>query len=630
VSRRAALGGPGATRKALRRYLLAACLLALAACSTNSPVTPRDAAVPAALGPAATASSRDAFVLISGGGSPLTNQYSQYLQARAIAADFQRRAAPGRAWVFFGAGNRTSEAPVFGDVHQQIKRGGLLIDHWVPGPLQDNRPAKREAILRALREEVLPVVRDGGTLYLFIGDHGTESRGENPESIITLWQMERSATGGWRQNNTENLGVAELRTTLASGLGRGRVVFCMTQCHSGGFHELAVPHAFKLRPDWFTVMPVDSPDWRQAPVDLRLAGFTATDQESLAAGCMPDPDPDRWAGYERFFPEQLLGVDLFTNTRTGGGRPSFAAAHEAATLVDQTIDKPRSTADFFLDRWADAIELLAQQPNVTPELKRHVALYERIADGAAPPAGDADLAEKQAQFLRFTAELARQHPSLATVLRTAPRAELLAGGNAAMLRGGNQGGGGGAARRPPELAKLWDETIRPAWQAAIDAGSAKTLPSAAQAFEKHLLALEAKGRDFLFNREALPNETFWQSTLAQPATADAAKAAAVTRWAAERRTKILEWAKDAADEKVRTAAADWQKRSLNRRTAAVTPAPAAAARPPNAAAQRAARERVRFYRRVLGAWAFLQASDETEALEQLHALQALEHTPFPI
>lgn len=124
----------------------------------------------------------------------------------------------------------------------------------------------------------------------------------------------------------------------------------------------------------------------------------------------------------------------------------------------------------------------------------------------------------------------------------------------------------------------------------------------------------------------MPNETFWQSTLAQPATADAAKAAAVTRWAAERRTKILEWAKDAADEKVRTAAADWQKRSLNRRTAAVTPATAPAA----AAAQRAARERVRFYRRVLGAWAFLQASDETEALEQLHALQALEHTPFPI
>ena len=148
-------------------------------------------------GPAATASSRDAFVLISGGGSPLTNQFSQYLQARAIAADFQRRAAPGRAWVIFGAGNRTGEAPVFGDVQQQIKRGGLLIDHWVPGPLQDNRPAKREAILRALREEVLPVVRDGGTLYLFIGDHGTESRGENPESIITLWQMERSATGGW-------------------------------------------------------------------------------------------------------------------------------------------------------------------------------------------------------------------------------------------------------------------------------------------------------------------------------------------------------------------------------------------------------------------------------------------------
>ena len=74
-----------------------------------------------------------------------------------------------------------------------------------------------------------------------------------------------------------------------------------------------------------------------------------------------------------------------------------------------------------------------------------------------------------------------------------------------------------------------------------------------------------------------------------------------------------------------------RRRRRGRRLGEPAEAPVpAAARPPNAAAQRAARERVRFYRRVLGAWAFLQASDETEALEQLHALQALEHTPFPI
>ena len=37
-----------------------------------------------------------------------------------------------------------------------------------------------------------------------------------------------------------------------------------------------------------------------------------------------------------------------------------------------------------------------------------------------------------------------------------------------------------------------------------------------------------------------------------------------------------------------------------------------------------------FYRRVLGAWAFLLAVDERGALERLAALQALEETALPV
>ena len=33
-----------------------------------------------------------------------------------------------------------------------------------------------------------------------------------------------------------------------------------------------------------------------------------------------------------------------------------AAAHEAATLVDTTIDKPRATSEQYLERWAHVIE----------------------------------------------------------------------------------------------------------------------------------------------------------------------------------------------------------------------------------------------------------------------------------
>src|SRR5262245_27547041 len=41
-----------------------------------------------------TTRARDAYVLLSGGGTPLSNHYSQYLQAKAIAAFFERECPP--------------------------------------------------------------------------------------------------------------------------------------------------------------------------------------------------------------------------------------------------------------------------------------------------------------------------------------------------------------------------------------------------------------------------------------------------------------------------------------------------------------------------------------------------------
>jgi hypothetical protein len=42
-----------------------------------------------------------------------------------------------------------------------------------------------------------------------------------------------------------------------------------------------------------------------------------------------------------------------------------------------------------------------------------------------------------------------------------------------------------------------------------------------------------------------------------------------------------------------------------------------------------AADRVLFYRRVLGAWAFLLAANERPALDDLAALIELENTPLP-
>jgi len=300
---------------------------------------------------------RDAFVMLSGGHSPMDDNYSQYLQAKAVVTYFERNYSRDSIWVFFGAGNVEGENAIFGDVRREMKRAGLTLDSWLAGSLSRNRPARRDVILRALREEILPAVANGGTLYLFVGDHGSQTQGTNSESIIDLWGLEHDSQSerGWRTRD-ESLSVSDLRRALSEGIGKGRVVFCMTQCHSGGFHHLAVPREMTANPKWFASVP----DWTVAKqkedVLARAAGFTATDERSLAAGCEADPDPESWAGYERFIPEHLLGMNLFTLDRTGRGLRSFAEAHVAATLVDRTIDKPYSTSEQYLERWANLIE----------------------------------------------------------------------------------------------------------------------------------------------------------------------------------------------------------------------------------------------------------------------------------
>src|SRR4051812_42467899 len=159
---------------------------------------------------------RDAFVMLSGGGTPLSNNYSQFLQARAMAGFFERSYGPDRTWVFFGVGNRDGETPRLADARKQVKRDNLLLESWLPGSLAHNRPATRESFLKALREEILPTVRDGGTLYLFIGDHGTQAREGVRESLVTMWQLKEGTTGGsWSTDNKETLGVTELRNVLA-------------------------------------------------------------------------------------------------------------------------------------------------------------------------------------------------------------------------------------------------------------------------------------------------------------------------------------------------------------------------------------------------------------------------------
>jgi hypothetical protein len=586
---------------------------------------------------------RDVFVMLSGGDSPLDNNYSQYLQASAMVNFLQQNYPRNSVWVFFGAGNRKG-APVLSDVFRQVKRDGRLVDTWLPGDLPNNRPATREEFLPALRREILPAVAGGGTLFLFVGDHGSRTRGAEPESEITLWGLHRDNTAdhGWDHRDNESLGVAELGGIFAAGLGKGRVVFCMTQCHSGGFHFLAMAHDLAPDRQWFTAPP----SWlRHLPpqVSLRVAGFSATDEFSLASGCDPSPDPDEWAGYERYLPEHLLGLNLFTLQHAGSAMRSFAEAHDAAVLVDDTIDKPCSTSEQYLECWATLIEThLVRESDLTPPVKRAVAEFERTVNGAKPKLADAAFSERQAQFDRFIGQLAKRtgnHDLLASGTRAEledaidppePQSSSMNPGGvsteppgpAPMERGPAQGrgrrGGPGGRVRP------WSQTIRPAWTAAVQAGQVTNLPPDAVDFEEHVLNLERRGNNYFSGGpESLRDEVYWQGGYGDPKTMDPKRADAVSLWAAERRDQIIAWARASDSTTVRTAA--------ERLAQLVPPAPSADAmdQADQAILKMTAADRTLFYRRVLAAWQFLLAVNDKPALARLKELTDLERTPLP-
>lgn len=596
-----------------------------------------------------SAQGMDVFVLLSGGVSPMANNYSQFLQAKAVSTWLERTYPDNPKWIFFGAGNLQGLRPVFSDVRRQVERDGLTLDTWIPGALPHNRPARREVFLRALREEILPLVADGGTLYLFVGDHGSRTSGDEAQSLINLWQYsaDSQANHGWKADDKQSLTVADLRKELSKGLGRGKVVFCMTQCHSGGFHYLSVPHDLHADPAWFLYLPkyAGREDYQSLPL---VAGFAATDEYSLASGCDPDPDPQKWGGYERYVAEKLTGMDLMAQIPQSRMLMSFSAAHAQATLADATIDKPVSTSEQFLERWANLIEIhLSTNRNLKPNIKKQVAVYLKAVDGATVKETDPGWLECQEQFHRYTEKLTDENPTTRRLLLAGTRRELervIRGHESTFIdeekpvptnRGrtnqppnrGRRGRGGVRGPNNP-TRQLWSTVLRPAWQKALAEGHNSAIPTEVVEFEKHILSQENETRDF-FNgrgRSGLVDELFWHGGFGDPATMNTEKAETLSRWVAERRSKILGWARYDTDEAVRSAAEKLTQPPTTPQKPAIPQTIVPAVWPLRSDV---AAERTLFYRRVLAAWEFLILVQDRPALEYLRQLRTLERTPLP-
>jgi hypothetical protein len=622
---------------------------------------------------------KDAFVVISGGGGPESNHYSQYLQARAYVTYLHAHYPENSIWTFFGAGNISGQPPLLADVEQTglDDKGGETLS-WIPGALPGNHPARRDVLARAFRDEILPSVKDGGTLYLFVGDHGGPSGGIDPESIISLWGLDRDPTlpFGWRSSAAaETLGVAELRRWLSAGLGQGRVVFVMSQCFSGGFHYLGLPRELAPNPAWFTQVPFWASAIHEPKTLPPVAGFTATDDHSFASGCTSDVSANHWAGYERYLPENLLGLDLFTlRPGTQPARHSFREAHVLAVLSDQTLDKPRSTSEQYLQLWAETIARIEKESSLKDSIKQQLLSYHKTLNGQAAQITDAAFKAKQEEYARFIRQMIKDNPQLSDLpqaseeaLQHAIKPELSGAGsypmrNAEHIAANMDDEDANEGMFDVRLAmRLWTTEIVPAWQKALESGAIKELPASLVAFELELIAIDnlsmPNESHLATNRHILDPKMllYYYGGYADPATFDPAHAQALIDWSKKRRRVIVDWATKSSEMKVRLAAQvyalwmppefldpDGPKSAAQKTDGAPSESSKSAAVDSRQVAQmpqnnpkptplqrNVAAERIYFYRQVLAAWQFLLGVDERVALDRIAALTQLEQTPLP-
>jgi hypothetical protein len=327
----------------------------------------------------------------------------------------------------------------------------------------------------------------------------------------------------------------------------------------------------------------------------------------------------------------------------------------AATLVDLSIDKPYSSSEQYLERWANLIETrLAKEPNLTARVKNQLAAYQRAVDGATSRLRNRSFRERQAMFRRFIETLVEDNPAAKNLLFKGTRTDLEEAIRPARRRRPARQAATEIPNNPAidlmpvaarsegrrrgesqlaEARKLWIASIRPAWSNAVERSEITGVPVAAVEFEKYLLRKESGGADYLFSDpDSLDEEVFWNSGYSDPQTLDVKKAETIARWGAERPSRIFAWARNAPDENVQAAAKKFAQikiRGWDNPAAPPPPEPAPVERSTGPISRKVAAERTLFYRRVLGAWEFLLALNERPALARLGEFTELERTPLP-
>ncbi|HEX4925762.1 MAG TPA: hypothetical protein VFV50_16835, partial [Bdellovibrionales bacterium] len=250
----------------------------------------------------AAATAADKYYVLSGGDTPAGNHYSQYLQTKALY-DYLHELRGPHVRVSFGSGQRPDQNVTLADVHRSVTSpAGYRLSKTLPGIIANNEPATAANVKKYFDSGAMQSQQAGDTFFLLVSDHGMPNRNESgdkdktySDNCINLWAFDVLAGDEFKQRPFDErcLSRSELEKLLATKVRAKKTVFAMSQCYSGGFHQMSVKSSGGY--------PVANP---------AICGYTAVTPDTWASGCTPDADGPSYQGYERSLTEQITGIDF--------------------------------------------------------------------------------------------------------------------------------------------------------------------------------------------------------------------------------------------------------------------------------------------------------------------------------
>ncbi len=169
----------------------------------------------------------------------------------------------------------------------------------------------------------------GKEALLYFTGHGGKGDKKTPDNTtVHLW-------------NGQKLKVRDFVKRLDKLPKEMPVTLVMVQCYSGGYANVIFKDG----------------DPKKGMSDHARAGFFATVQDRVAAGCTPDIQEKNYKEYSTSFWEALCGESRVGDSVDkpdfdGDGRTSYAEAHAHVILTSDTIDVPIKTSGAFLRKFS--------------------------------------------------------------------------------------------------------------------------------------------------------------------------------------------------------------------------------------------------------------------------------------